>query len=609
MTNYLRNRKNGLGKNLEYFMKRHGTILLSIAIIFNLTIFGQQTRKLERNTSAVNQTEKRIALIIGNSTYTDVPLKNPVNDANEMAQALKMVGFEVLSYTNLDQNGMKRAIRDFGSKLKTSRGVGLFYYAGHGVQVRGVNYLIPIGATANNEQDIEYEAVEAGLVLAQMEAADNPMNIVILDACRNNPFARSFRSADKGLAQMNPPSGSLIAYSTAPGSVASDGTGKNGLYTAELLKKLKTPNLSIEEILKQVRISVRNQTQGNQTPWESSSLTGDFYFVKNNEKTSGSASKTDRVLSDAAQQHFQKGNELFINGDKESATDEYRKAVEIEPNRAAYQYSLGYALASQIKNLEAEPHLREAVRLEPKDAQYRYYLAFCLRVIKKFEEAEKQIREAIKLAPQKAEYQYELGNLFYSLGRLTETEAAYQEAVRLEPQNEWYLSNLNVIKATIKANSLQKTNKNNNDVPVEKTDKKQKTQTANEHFFTFDLKQCRISGSTVACDLLITNNESGERPLNFYKLDFGPVSKIFDDQGNEAKISDNGIANRGNYETATMLPEVAVKAKAVFNNLDSSNVSADAKELKLVVLYFATLKNGFIVDSFKIEYKNVLLVK
>lgn len=252
---------------------------LIVLLLFSSTvILAQGSRKLERENTPKGDKANRTALVIGNSGYADAPLKNPVNDAGDMAAALKELGFEVLSHTNLNQNSMKRAIRDFGTKLRTKGGVGLFYYAGHGVQVRGVNYLIPVGAAVSTEEEIEYESVQAGLVLAQMEGAKNDLNIVILDACRNNPFARSYRSADKGLAQINAPSGTLIAYSTAPGSVASDGTGRNGLYTQELLKQMRITGLSIEDAFKNVRVAVRSATSEKQTPWESSSLTGAFYF-------------------------------------------------------------------------------------------------------------------------------------------------------------------------------------------------------------------------------------------------------------------------------------------------------------------------------------------
>jgi transposase len=156
--------------------------------------------------------------------------------------------------------------------------VGMFYFAGHGVQVNGANYLIPIGAVIKGEAGVKYEAVDAGFVLAQMEDARNRSNIVVLDACRNNPFARSFRSSSGGLASIDAPVGTLIAYATAPGRTASDGNGRNGLYTKELLAAMRVPGLRIEDIFKQTRSEVRRQSNNQQIPWESSSIEGDFYF-------------------------------------------------------------------------------------------------------------------------------------------------------------------------------------------------------------------------------------------------------------------------------------------------------------------------------------------
>ena len=227
--------------------------------------------------TALSASEKRIALVIGNGNYQSAPLKNPVNDAKDIAFTLNELGFEVTLKTNVTQKSFERAIRDFGVQLKNG-GVGLFYYAGHGFQVKGSNYLIPIGAVLESEGDARYEAVDAGLVLAKMEDAGNGLNIIILDACRNNPFTRSFRSAEKGLAKMDAPTGSILAYATAPGNVAADGVGRNGLYTEKLLKHIATPDLKIEEVFKRVRIDVAFASGKKQTPWESSSLMGDFYF-------------------------------------------------------------------------------------------------------------------------------------------------------------------------------------------------------------------------------------------------------------------------------------------------------------------------------------------
>ena len=172
----------------------------------------------------------------------------------------------------------ERAVDEFYASLKRG-GTGLFYFAGHGMQVAGINYLVPVGARLQSESDARYQTMDAGRVLGKMEDAGNGLNLVILDACRNNPFARSFRSASQGLAKMDAPTGSLIAYATAPGSVAADGDGRNGVYTTHLLKNLSTPKLSVEEMFKRVRLGVVGETQKAQVPWEASSLTGNFSFA------------------------------------------------------------------------------------------------------------------------------------------------------------------------------------------------------------------------------------------------------------------------------------------------------------------------------------------
>ncbi|MBU0769626.1 MAG: caspase family protein, partial [Proteobacteria bacterium] len=221
--------------------------------------------------------ERRTALVIGNGAYKSSPLANSVNDANDMAAALKKLGFSVKLSINSDQKSMEDAIRSFGKELR-SGGVGLFYFAGHGIQVHGRNYLIPVDADIESEADVKYESVDAGRVLSQMYEAENGLNIMILDACRDNPYARSFRTSEKGLAKMDAPTGSILAYATAPESVAADGSGRNGLYTSMLLKHMMEPNLIIERVFKKVRVDVMKESANRQVPWESSSLTGDFYF-------------------------------------------------------------------------------------------------------------------------------------------------------------------------------------------------------------------------------------------------------------------------------------------------------------------------------------------
>lgn len=220
--------------------------------------------------------EHRVALVIGNASYRDAPLTNPPNDARDMASALRRTGFEVIELIDGTQKEMNRAIAKFGERLRADS-VALFYYAGHGMQVRGKNYLIPIDAQISNETSIRVESVDVDGVLDQLGSSE--LNVVILDACRNNPFERRFRSMGGGLAQMDAPKGSLIAYATAPGKTAVDGDGRNGLFTQELLKQMQMPGLTIEQVFKNVRREVARSTRDNQIPWESSSLTGDFYFM------------------------------------------------------------------------------------------------------------------------------------------------------------------------------------------------------------------------------------------------------------------------------------------------------------------------------------------
>ncbi len=220
----------------------------------------------------------RTALVIGNSRYQISPLKNPVNDATDMANTLTQFDFDVNLQINADHRTMVRAIRDFGRTIKKHGGVGLFYYAGHGIQVRGRNYLIPLGAVIESEGDAQFEAVDAGFVLSKMQDAGNDMNIVILDACRNNPFARNFRSSAQGLARMDAPKGSIVAYATAPGELAADGSGRNGIYTKHLIQNIQAPQLKLEDVFKNVRRAVVMETANKQVPWESSSLMGQFYF-------------------------------------------------------------------------------------------------------------------------------------------------------------------------------------------------------------------------------------------------------------------------------------------------------------------------------------------
>ncbi len=244
---------------------------LSIILLFSL-IFQVE---------ALANTQHRLALVVGNGDYQKIPLKNPVNDAKDFASALKKLGFEVILKTNTSIQEFDTVIEQFGRRLEETKGVGLFFYAGHGVQSKGKNYLIPVGSHLNRETSLKYKAIDAQKIIDEMDYAKNGLNIVILDACRNNPLTRSFRGSSIGLAKFdNTPSGLLIAYSTAPGKQAADGVGRNSPYTKQLLRSIQKDNLPLEMVFKDVMKNVKISTKGNQSPWMSSSVDGDFYFSK-----------------------------------------------------------------------------------------------------------------------------------------------------------------------------------------------------------------------------------------------------------------------------------------------------------------------------------------
>jgi hypothetical protein len=258
-------------------------IVTCLVLIFGNTSFAE-TRAL-KTIATHSSEEKRIALVIGNGSYQDAPtLANPANDARSMAIVLNKLGFDVTEVTNATQKEMFRAISKFGEEIQNRKSVALFYYAGHGVQMKGKNYLVPIDAEISGESAISSETVEVDSVLAQLD--NSTLSIIILDACRNNPFQRARSLGSGGLAQMDAPKGSFIAYATSPGKTAADGESGNGLYTRELLKYMQTPGISLEEVFKRVRVDVARASNDFQIPWESTSLTGSFYFNGNAEQRS-----------------------------------------------------------------------------------------------------------------------------------------------------------------------------------------------------------------------------------------------------------------------------------------------------------------------------------
>ena len=234
--------------------------------------------------------DRQMALVIGNSNYRVGALKNPVNDAQAVSASLRALGFEVALHENTSLRDMIEAFRQFSLSARTAR-VRVVFYAGHGVQVKGRNYLLPVDTEIRAEDEVAAKSADLNELLERLGTMQQGINIVILDACRNNPFSGAtvlgpdgrrlkFRGATPaGLAPVEAPLGSMVAFSTAPGGVALDNPGdKNSLYTKHLLGFMQAPGLPVELLFKQVRLSVARETGRVQVPWESSSLTGDFCF-------------------------------------------------------------------------------------------------------------------------------------------------------------------------------------------------------------------------------------------------------------------------------------------------------------------------------------------
>lgn len=328
-------------------------VLTVLTFLVNVTTFGQ-TRQLERQKSPNPQTtQKRVALVIGNSAYKNASeLLNPANDATDMAQTLKDLGFEVISGTNQTKAQMQNLIRQFGNRLADTKAVGLFFYAGHGIAQDGTNYLIPVDADIQAEDEIEESSVSINFVLNKMSTANNGFNIVILDACRNNPFSRKWRNYrdvgnSGGLTRMDAPTGTLIAYATKPGDVASDGTGRNGLYTGALLKQMRVKNMDITKVFQRVRANVIKQSNGKQVPFDESSVVGDFYLagIENNTPVH---SPNNKMSTDNSDPNFAKTadakmveREIFRSIQNSTDIVEIRAVLEEYPNS---QYAAGARL-------------------------------------------------------------------------------------------------------------------------------------------------------------------------------------------------------------------------------------------------------------------------
>ena len=278
-------------------------------------------------------TDQRIALVIGNSNYQTAPkLANPGNDAQSMAQLLNSAGFEVTQATDLTRSDMVKVMQDFSARV-AERGPGtvaMIYYAGHGVQVAGENYLLPVDAKIASQSDLDGNSLRLVDMMGTLEAIPSRMRIVVLDACRNNPFP-AVNDTGRGLAIVDAPRGSIVGYSTAPGMEAQDGDGNHSPYTSAFLNVAREPNLPIEQLFKRVRLQVNNTTDGRQTPWESSSLTSDFYFFGDTAVAAGRAPNRSPIVQTASNLPSRSVRQAYDYVLSEGSPEYYEEFIRLYP--------------------------------------------------------------------------------------------------------------------------------------------------------------------------------------------------------------------------------------------------------------------------------------
>jgi len=311
--------------------------------------------------------EKRVALVIGNSAYQHTaPLKNPSNDATDIAAELRQLGFEVIDGTDLSKVDMEQRIRTFADKL-IGADVGLFFYAGHGLQVDGRNFLAPVDAKLQSDTDLDFEAVELNLVLKQLER-NSRISVVFLDACRNNPLASNLakvgRSLEvgRGLARIDKAVGMMIAFSTQPGNIALDGDGRNSPFTGALLRHIATQGSTINDVMIDVRKDVLQATDGKQVPWENSSLTGQFFF-----KPAAPPTVEDKSAETGAQIAALRQEIAKLQADQGARLTSQQEQLEILRQKLANETKTADQLAAQ-KDEAAEASANRVIAVEPSGA-------------------------------------------------------------------------------------------------------------------------------------------------------------------------------------------------------------------------------------------------
>jgi hypothetical protein len=315
-------------------------------------------------TQAQEVITKRVALVIGVQNYTAVPaLRNSLSDARDMAATLKLKGFEVIEvFDPLNKKDLQDGIRKYYNTVRGQKNLaGLIYYSGHGIQVDGSNFLIPATADPQIKADLDDQCVRMDFVMQALEEAGNPLNILIMDACRNNPFKGFSRATDKGLNVVDAPKGSYIVYSTKPGSVASDGTGKNGLFTSKLLKYLNEDELNMEQVFKKVARDVSTESGEAQRPWISSDYTGDFYFSQGGQSGTINTVTTNTVVTNNPQ-----ASRAVNNSPEESLSPDamYARGAQLWKDKNYPGAVAWLERAGSAGNLAAQLELGEAYEAE-----------------------------------------------------------------------------------------------------------------------------------------------------------------------------------------------------------------------------------------------------
>jgi uncharacterized caspase-like protein len=363
----------------------------------------------------------KMALVLGNSKYTRAPaLFNPGNDARAISEVLRQSGFEVATSLDATLDDMAAAIRAYVQTLAARKAVGLFYFAGHGVQLSWRNYLVPVDAAVRGPEDIQKTCIDLTSLIEGINKASNPMNVVILDACRDNPFGADVRLEARGLSQMDAPHSTLLAYATAPGHVASDGEGANGLYTENLLREMRVPDAKIEDVFKRVRLHVRRRTNGQQIPWESTSLEEDFYFIppKTLSTLAEAEAERERKQEEALREKRRAAEEAERKRKQEEALREAKRAAE-EAERKRQQ---------ELAELEKRRMVEEVERKRKQELALKEVQRVAEEAERKRRE-EQVLREA-RLAEEEAErkYKQELA--------LRENQRAEQEAERKRKEEQ-----------------------------------------------------------------------------------------------------------------------------------------------------------------------------